>query len=654
MGGLATAARIASQVPTAEITVLEKNGLDKVGGRCGSFTVDNIDGVVGSFRHERGPSLLLLKEEYKQLFAECCPPTTTSSTTTTAAKSTTSQHSNAAQDYGLTIQQCIPAYQVVFDDGDTISLGFPRSKCTSTSTSLTLDEIKQIQVLEQRSIAKFNSLETNGFMKWTDYLNTCSAYLDCGLPNFIENKLHLPSFPSFLYESLRENGKRWPLQPHSSMLESLFTSPKLIALASFQDLYVGLEPYANSKQLGGGIFKKTAPAVFGLLAAIELHPTNSKAGVYAPIGGFEQVANSMYQLCLDWNVTFQFHTSVTRISEEARVHFLVKNNKRRNQGEDTEVDEDETMKGFLDADLIICNADLPYATETILKSTSNDKTVEGEDAVLYNETYDWNDKFDYSSGVIAFHWSVSKTLDALETHNVFMSANTTSDAVRSWAVLRDDGGATSDSVHFSMKDKPFNFYVHRAGKTDVTACPPGCDSIMILVPCPTLMRREDLASLPRDEAIEVYKQQFNKDVIDDARDAVLKRLSVLHGMENVRELILDEVVDTPGSYADYYHVGAGVPFGLVSFSYQLNDCRFTLDLLFTHSKSFIQFSQQQSHGLGQLSIMRPAQECKSRNNVLFVGASTRPGNGVPVSGCFEGIHRENSSLIFYFHFVPFI
>ena len=568
VGGLATAARIASQVPTAELTVLEKNGRDKVGGRCGSFTVNNIDGVVGSFRHERGPSLLLLKEEYEQLFAECCPPTTTTSTTTTTtAESSKSQSWTASQDYGLTIKQCIPAYQVVFDDGDTITLGFPRSKCTST-TSLTVDDIKQIQILEQQSIAKFNSLETDGFMKWTDYLDTCSAYLDCGLPNFIENKLHLPSFPSFLYESLRENGKRWPLQPHSSMLESLFTSPKLIALASFQDLYVGLEPYSNSKQLGGGIFKKTAPAVFGLLAAIELHPTNSKAGVYAPIGGFEQVANSMYQLCLDWNVKFQFHTSVTRIGEEGRVHFVVKNDKRRNEGEETEVAADETIKGFLDADLIICNADLPYATETILKSSSNDKRVEGEDALLYNETYDWNDKFDYSSGVIAFHWSVSKTLDALETHNVFMSANTTSDAVKSWAVLRDDGGATSDSVPFSMNDKPFNFYVHRAGKTDVTACPPDCDSIMILVPCPTLMRREDLASLPRDEAVAVYKQQFNKDVIDDTRDAVLKRLSVLRGLENVRDLILDEVVDTPGSYADYYNVGAGVPFGLVSFSLQ--------------------------------------------------------------------------------------
>ena len=72
--------------------------------------------------------------------------------------------------------------------------------------------------------------------------------------------------------------KRWPLQPHSSMLSSLFSSPKLTALASFQDLYVGLEPYKNSNQLWGGIWRKTAPAVFGLLAALELHSSNRRAG----------------------------------------------------------------------------------------------------------------------------------------------------------------------------------------------------------------------------------------------------------------------------------------------------------------------------------------------------------------------------------------
>ncbi len=38
---------------------------------------------------------------------------------------------------------------------------------------------------------------------------------------------------------------------------------------------------------------------------------------------------------------------------------------------------------------------------------------------------------------------------------------------------------------------------------------------------------------------------------------------------------------------------------------------------------------QKSHGFSQLSVTRPPQQ-SSQKNLLFVGASTRPGNGVPL------------------------
>jgi hypothetical protein len=81
-----------------------------------------------------------------------------------------------------------------------------------------------------------------------------------------------------LKEALWDFGKAWPLKPHSDVLDAMFESEKMKALASFQDLYVGLEPYRNNELLGGGVLKSTAPAIFGLLAAIELHPSNSKSG----------------------------------------------------------------------------------------------------------------------------------------------------------------------------------------------------------------------------------------------------------------------------------------------------------------------------------------------------------------------------------------
>jgi phytoene desaturase (3,4-didehydrolycopene-forming) len=131
------------------------------------------------------------------------------------------------------------------------------------------------------------------------------------------------------------------------------------------------------------------------------------------------------------------------------------------------------------------------------------------------------------------------------------------------------------------------------------------DAIMILVPCPTLQRNKTFSSLPRNEAFVKYKnEQFPDELIDRVRTAVLHRLGVLSTLSHLQDYILHEVVETPVNYADQYNVGAGTPFGL-------------------------------SHGLQQLSIFRPPSmfdrsDSQVSNSIFFCGASTRPGNGVPL------------------------
>lgn len=244
IGGLAAAARIQAKLPNCQVTIVEKNA--EIGGRCGSFLVE-VKGI-GTFRHERGPSLLLLPDVYREVFSSC------------------SKGDKVAEDYGLKMAQCTPAYQVVFDDGIKLNVGFPRKP----GQGMSLEEMESRRIMD--------SLEPDGSTKWDDYMRATSAFLDCGLPNFIEERLDLLSFPSFIQEALRDFGKAWPLKPHSDMLDAIFESEKMRALASFQDLYVGLEPYRNNAMVGGGVLQSTAPAVFGLLAAIELHPSNRKSG----------------------------------------------------------------------------------------------------------------------------------------------------------------------------------------------------------------------------------------------------------------------------------------------------------------------------------------------------------------------------------------
>ena len=183
VGGLASAARIAASSPTAcSVTIIEKN--TEGGGRCGSFDVDVDD--VGTFRHERGPSLLLLPDVYRDVFHDC--------------------GGRSAEDYGLSMAQCIPAYQVVFEDGDSIEIGFPENAQFSNSNS---DDTRSSEIATARSKSreKMDKFEVDGALKWDEYMKAMSAYLDCGLPNFIEERLDILSLPAFLWEALRDNAK---------------------------------------------------------------------------------------------------------------------------------------------------------------------------------------------------------------------------------------------------------------------------------------------------------------------------------------------------------------------------------------------------------------------------------------------------------------
>lgn len=108
-----------------------------------------------------------------------------------------------------------------------------------------------------------------------------------------------------------------------------------------------------------------------------------------------------------------------------------------------------------------------------------------------------------------------------------------------------------------------------------------------------------MASADKKEVIDAYKMQFPQRTIDTARELILQRLAKVKGLENLQDFIVDEVVDSPATMADSWNVGAGTPFGL-------------------------------SHGFAQLSLTRPLKASNFPENTLFVGASSRPGNGVPL------------------------
>ncbi len=267
--------------------------------------------------------------------------------------------------------------------------------------------------------------------------------------------------------------------------------------------------------------------------------------MYAPIGGFKSVGDAFEKLAVDCGVEIQYEKTVTSLGKKG-VWYI----------------DSEGNSNVIPADLIICNADLPFSTETLIHENENDGNASLEVSKSLPR-YDFDDKFDYSSGVIAFHWSLNKRCDVLNTHNVFLMGGDREKAEKSWSAVRNND---QSAPSFHEKDYPFNFYVHRASAVDTTAAPEDCDAIMVLVPCPTLKRDKSLAQLDRDEAIEEYTKQFDESFISKVRDAALHRLGLMSGLEDLKDHIVDEVVDSPATYASNYNLAAGTPFALVSFT----------------------------------------------------------------------------------------
>lgn len=162
----------------------------------------------------------------------------------------------------------------------------------------------------------------------------------------------------------------------------------------------------------------------------------------------------------------------------------------------------------------------------------------------------------------------------------------------------------------------FNFYVHRPSYTDSSCAPVGEDNIMVELPIGNA-RERTVARFgePEDE----------EELVSAARDAVVRQFERMGygatGGGGMKALIKGERVITPRDWEERYNLTHGAVFGL-------------------------------SHGLLQLACFRPPRQtgiasldAKRVEGLHFVGASTRPGNGVPlvlmgVATAFDSIVSE--------------
>jgi phytoene desaturase len=176
----------------------------------------------------------------------------------------------------------------------------------------------------------------------------------------------------------------------------------------------------------------------------------------------------------------------------------------------------------------------------------------------------------YSCSVVSFYWGVDQPYQTLGPHTLF---------------LADDYRQNFNSIirDLSLPANP-SLYIHAPARLDPSMAPAGQDTLIAIVPVGHL-------SEAGDQDWDLLR--------DRARQDIFRRLRTL-GIDDLEEHIKFEINFTPLSWRIRYNLVKGSTHGLC-------------------------------HNLTQLAYFRPDYQHSRYQNLYFVGASTRPGTGLPTA-----------------------
>ena len=361
IGGITTAANLAKR--GYKVTIFEKNALP--GGRCGSYEKDG-------HRFDIGATFLMMPGIYEEAF-------------TLLGKEMFSE---------MELYRVDPIYKVKF-----------RNKKQLVFSSDMAFKQKQLEKLEKGSYDRFLKLMSRGFHIY----DRSMALIDRNY--FSPLDISLLKYPYLLF-------KYKAFHNHYRYISRYFRSEELRAFFTFQNLYLGQNPYSSS-------------GMYTFLPFMELSD-----GVYFPKGGMHKVAETLLSIAEEYGVRLELKAPVLRIDVEGQRATGV------------------TLKdgSFHPADLVVANADLPYVYRDLLPPGRKSKRL---------------DRKKYSCAAIVFHWGVDKVYPQLGQHTVFVSDKHRESCK---TIFKDNGFADEPSI-----------YVHSPVRSDKSAAPDKQDSITVIV-----------------------------------------------------------------------------------------------------------------------------------------------------------------------------
>ena len=371
IGGIVTAGSLARK--GYDVALFEKNA--HPGGRCGTFMKEG-------HRFDIGATFMMMPGVYKEAFSAL-------------GKSMTDE---------LTLYRMDPVYRVKFPGDKEISFSSDMAKLQ--------DQFEQI---EKGSYGRFLKLMSKGF----EIYEKSMPLIDRNFFRFFDFSLLKYPFLLFKYKAFHN---------HYRYISSFFKSGELRAFFTFQNLYLGQNPF-------------NASGMYTFLPFMELAD-----GVFFPKGGMYAVAESLLSAAKEHGVKVLLNSPVAKIEVDGK----------RAKGVTLE------DGSFHAADIIVSNADLPYVYNDLLPVSGKARRLS---------------RAKYSCSAMVFHWGIDKVYPQLGQHNVFVSDKHKESCE---IIFRKNSFAEEPSI-----------YVHSPVRTDKSAAPKNQDSITAIVHTGNLDDKKD-------------------------------------------------------------------------------------------------------------------------------------------------------------------
>ena len=359
-----------------------------------------------------------------------------------------------------------PLYKVNYYDGSKINFYNDLGRMTNT--------LEQIQKGLSIEYMQFLSISLKKYLISKEY------FLDKPMINMNEI-LNLQSMNKLIDIS--------PFTTTNSYTSNIISNKKLREYLIFQSMYIGANPYTNSN-------------VYTLIPAI-----SHTYGLWYIKGGLYQYIKALEKLLYELGGKIITNTTVKEI--------IIYRKKSKGV---------VTNKGIFKSDVVVCNADFPYAVNKLIKNKSKKRIRELKDKK-------------YSCSVFMIYLGLNKKYKELNVHNIYINKD------------------FEESIQAPFKGKLPKYpsvYMYCPSRIDETLCPKGKETLNIMVRVPNLYYNNI---------------KWNKKFIKYYRNIVINEIKQIKGLEDIEENILQESYLTPIDLKTKFNSYYGTAFGL---SHKLN------------------------------------------------------------------------------------